>query len=170
MINKKEFTTKMYSAISKGDSSIVLSLIEDNPNLLHIENPFGSWLHVAAEAGKIEIIELLISLGVDINSRGGISGGNSLNIASIEGKLDIVKYLISKGSELDISEPERNPLFGAIQYGYIDVVRVLIDAGIDTKITYTGQYMKDMDALLFANEWGKEEISKLLIKTQTDKT
>lgn len=162
MIDRKGLMRKMYSAISKGDSTIVLRLVEDNPDLLQVENPFGSWLHVAAEAGKIKIVELLISLGVDINYSGGISGGNSLNIASIEGNLDIVKYLISKGAEFDIREPERNPLFGAIQYGHIDVVRVLINAGINTTVTYTGQYMKDMDALAFAREWGKEDIVNVL--------
>ncbi len=63
---------------------------------------------------------------------------------------------------MDVSEPERNPLFGAIYGGHTDVAKFLINSGIDTQVKYTGPNMKNMDALAFVNEWGRTEIADLL--------
>lgn len=38
---------------------------------------------------------------------------------------------------MDISEPERNPLFSAVQSGNLDIARLLIECGIDAKVAYT---------------------------------
>src|SRR5262245_14761134 len=65
---------------------------------------------------------------------------------------------------MDVSEPVRNPLFGAIYGGHTDVARLLIDSGIDTNIKYNGKNMKEMDALAFAREWGRTDIADLLVK------
>lgn len=66
---------------------------------------------------------------------------------------------------MDVSDPERNPLFGAIYGGHIEIVRLLIDQGIDTHVKYTGKSMKNMDALAFARERGQMDIAALLAET-----
>ena len=74
----------------------------------------------------------------------------------------MVKYLLSCGAEMDVSEPERNPLFGAIYGGHADIAKLLIESGIDTRVKYTGESMKNMDALAFAHERGQKDIAALL--------
>ncbi len=63
---------------------------------------------------------------------------------------------------MDVTEPERNPLFGAISNGHADIAKLLIESGIDTNVIYSGESMREMDALTFAKEQGQKEISMLL--------
>lgn len=161
-MENKQVAKEIRSAIKKGDVEKVVNLIGSDQGRLTMMTPFGTWLHVAASHGQLEIVKRLIALGANVNQNGGIDGGNALNDAASEGHLDIVKYLLSKGAVLDISEPERNPLFGAILRGHTAIAKLLIENGIDTTVRYTGESMKDMDALAFANEWGRGEIVELL--------
>ncbi len=158
-----QLAKEIRTAIKQNNVERVAELIGSDTELLNMSmRPFGTFLHVAATHGKLEIVKRLIELGADINKRGGVYGDGALNQAASKGQLEIVMYLLTCGAEVDVSEPEKNPLFGAIQGGYIDIVKLLIENGIDIHVKYTGEYMKNMDALAFAYEQGQIEIAKLL--------
>jgi uncharacterized protein len=53
-------------------------------------------------------------------------------------------------------------LFSAIHNGHTEIAKILINAGIDTKIKYTGQSMKNMGALEFARERGHPDTIKYI--------
>lgn len=161
-MDSKQIAKDIRTAIKKGDSDKVVELIGTNKEYLNMMTPFGTWLHVAASRGELDIVKKLIELGVNINTPGGVYGGGALNEAATAGHIEIVKYLLSCGAHMDVSEPERNPLFGAISNGHVDIVKLLIESGIDTKVKYNGETMKEMDALAFAKEQGQEEIIMLL--------
>jgi ankyrin repeat protein len=144
------------------DITKVDSLIRSNIDLLTVMTPFGTWLHVASSFGKLEIVKHLIALGSKVNARGGTFDGNALNIAASGGYLDIVRYLLSCGAEMDVSEPKRNPLFGAIYGRSEETVKVLLEHGIDTHVKYTSSTMNNMDALAFAIERGEGKIADIL--------
>ncbi|EPL4575531.1 ankyrin repeat domain-containing protein, partial [Acinetobacter baumannii] len=61
-----------------------------------------------------------------------------------------------------IEEPEYNPLFTAIYVGNLTIVKILIFRGIDYKISYTGDYMNNMDAEAFALERREKQIASYL--------
>lgn len=149
-------------AIKKSDTGKVVEIIGSNSHLLNMETPFGTWLHVAASRGELDIVKTLIDLGADVNRNGGAYGGGALNEAASAGHIEIVKYLISCGADMDVSEPERNPLFGSISNGHVDTAKLLIESGIDTAVKYNGDSMREMDALSFAKEHGQSEIIDLL--------
>lgn len=158
-----QLAKEIRTAIKQNNVERVVELIGSDMELLNMDmGPFGTFLHVAATHGKLEIVKRLIELGADINKRGGVYGGGALNQAASKGQIEIVRYLLSCGAEMDVSEPERNPLFGAIQGGYVDIAKLLIENGIDVHVKYTGEYMKNMDALAFAHEQGQIEIANLL--------
>ena len=158
----KQKAREIRGAIQDGDRSRVEALLVDGANLLNLMTPFGTWLHVAASAGKLDIVKMLVAMGIDPNERGDIFNGNPLHIAALDGHYEIVEYLLARGAEMDTSEPERNPLFGAILGGHFDIVKLLIAKGIDYSVKYTGESMKDMDALAFAHERGQVEIESFL--------
>jgi ankyrin repeat protein len=160
-IQAQEAHRSIRSAIQGGKTAETLSLLA-NKSHLHMLTPFGSWLHVAAKVGNLEIVKALVGLGLDVNLRGGTFDGSAINLAASYGHLEVVRWLLQAGSELDVSEPERNPLFGAIQGGHIGIVRFLIEAGMDHRIRYTGSSMQDMDALAFARERGQTDIVAFL--------
>lgn len=161
-MDKAQFAKDIRSAIKSGQLDILKGLLEKEPEMLTWMTPFGTWLHVAAAHGNLEIVEYLINTGIDINAKGGTFSTNALERATTKGHLDIAEYLISRNVEMDISEPDRNPLFAAIYGGHFEIVKLLVKNNIDIFIKYTGDTMKDMDAYAFAIERGQLEIAEYL--------
>jgi hypothetical protein len=102
-------------------------------------------------------------MGVDVNARGGVSAGTALDRAASGGHVEIVEYLLSCGAELDVSEPDRNPLFSAIYDGSPEVARLLLQRGIDPHVCYERDSGGLRNAFSFAQEYGQTEIAELLI-------
>lgn len=161
-MDNKKIAIEIHTAIEDNNIEEVVRLIDFDTERLNMMTPFGNWLHIAASEGKLEIVKKLVELGADVNMRGGTFNGGAINNAASEGHIEIVKYLLSCGAEMDVSEPERNPLFGAIHGGHVNIAKLLIESGIDTSIKYNGKYMTNMDALAFAIERGQKEIAVLL--------
>lgn len=157
-----ETTKAIFRASMDGDAKTVIALIGNSASRLHTNTPFGTPLHMAASRGDLVLTKTLVALGADINRRGGTFGGAPINVAASDGRLEVVRFLIERGAELDTTEPERNPLFSAIHGGHIDIVKLLLAAGLDASIRYTGQYMTNMGALEFAIERGQREIVGIL--------
>jgi uncharacterized protein len=157
-MNEAEIAQALRAAVKNADVQQVRSLIGRSKERLHQVTPLGTWLHIAAKGGNLELVQCLISLGADVNARGGTFGGAPINLAAGYGQLHVVRALLAQGSELDVSEPERNPLFSAIQGGHLAIVKLLVERGIDYHVRYTGESMKNMDALAFARERGQAEI------------
>jgi len=108
------------------------------------------------------MIKFLVESGMDINRNEGLPKSAPIAQASSEGEISIVEYLFNNGAILDISEPDRNPLFAKIYGGHLDIVKYLVENGIDITVKYTGDTMKDMDAYAFAIERGQTEIAEYL--------
>jgi ankyrin repeat protein len=159
---QQQFIREMRAAIKKGDVHQVEALLGSDKARLNMMTVFGTWLHVAAAHGQLEVVKRLVAMGADVHAYGGIEGGGALNLAAAKGHIDVVQYLLSCGAKLDVSEPERNPLFGAVYGGHLDIVKLLVARGIDFRLKYSGSSMKNMDALAFAQEWGQSEIAEFL--------
>lgn len=162
-MNELKTTQLLYEAIENADVEHVKHLIRRSKEGVKQMTPFGTWLHVAATDGTDEVVQTLISLGADVNARGGAFDGGAINVAAAYGKLSIVRILFASGAIFDTSEPVRNPLFSAIQGGHMDIVQFLIEQGIDSLVRYTGESMRDMDAIAFARERGEIKIMNYLI-------
>lgn len=151
-----------YDAIKNDDIRKLTVLLDNEPELVQATTPFGSLMHVAAGVGDELMLDLLVKRGADLESRGGTFGGTALNYAASKAQFGAVWFLLSRGAQMDVSEPERNPLFSAVQSGSLDIARLLIEHGIDATVAYTGESMKNMDALAFALEMGQMKIAHFL--------
>jgi ankyrin repeat protein len=161
-MNKIALIKKVVAAIKASDCATVKSLVLSS-GLVNPDTAYGTWLHLAAGLGKLDVVKCLVELGADVNIYGGTYDGGPLNEAATEGHDDIVLYLINAGAHLDVSEPERNPLFGAIVSGHFSTVKTLVSHGIDHRVKYSGKRMKNMDARGFALERGESEIAEYLL-------
>lgn len=140
-----------------GNDDIEITLWGENNNNIEI----AKQIHDNITKGNLEnIISLVNSIPEKVNMI--IDYSNWLYIAVSEGKLEIVEYLISYGAKMDIRNASKNPLFRAIYGGYVDIAKLLIEKGIDTKIKYNTPFMRNMDALKLAYKKGQNEIIKLL--------
>ncbi len=161
-----EFFPTVRDAINADDDKKIRSLMEGSPEMLDRMTSFGTCLHIAAKKGAMKVMHALISMGANVNAKGGTFGGGPINLAAAYGQIQAVRVLLASGAELDVTEPERNPLFSAIQEGSMEIVKLLVEHGIDHRVSYTGEYMNNMDAVAFAREQGQTEIAAYLTKTK----
>jgi uncharacterized protein len=157
---------KIRASVKEGRKEDVIALVDANPEAIHENGVFGTWLHVAASTNQVEVAKELIKRGVDINASGGILGGNALTEAASDGHYEMAKYLLEAGSEMDVSASERNPLFNAILGDKVKIAQLLIDHGIDINIKYSGDLAQNMTAFTVAKEQGARQCLKLLEETK----
>lgn len=166
MDQKTIFRTVM-ELIKDGDSDRLREFFVTNKDAVSMTTPFGSWLHIAASKGHLNIVRMLVEdFGMRKNLEGNASKGSPIHSAALEGQYDVVLYLLNIGATLDTSTPDRNPLFGAILGGNVAIARLLIERGIDKSVRYSGASMKDMNALDFAMERGASEFADVLAQEQ----
>lgn len=161
-MKSREKAIKIYDLIGDGDIEQAKEIIITDKSLLDFVTPFGTWLHVSARAGELDMIKFLVESGMDINLNEGVPKSAPIAHAASEGEMGIVEYLLDNGAILDVSDPNRNPLFSAIYGGHFNIVKYLVQSGIDITVKYTGDTMKDMGAYEFAIERGQVEIAEYL--------
>ncbi len=150
------------ACISEKRTDDAIEFLSKNSDLVSLQTPLGHFLHIASDKNDLELCKALVKMGADINAQDNISGSSPLHRAAANGYEDILNYFISIGAKLDTSEPDRNPLFTAIHHGHLNIVKLLVAAGIDTTVRYTGQTMKNMGAIEFAHEWGRKDIANYI--------
>jgi len=160
----KIIAKNIHSAIRDGNNELAIKLLKDHRHLgiLNFKTPFGTWLHDAALHNRKDIIIYLMSAGIDIDEQGGPFGGNALSEAVNKKNLEIIEYLLSLNIEIITSDSRKNPLFTAIYRGNLDIVKILINHGVNYKVAYTGDYAQNLDAEAFALERGEKEIANYL--------
>lgn len=83
-------------------------------------------LHSAANDGYLEIIQLLIDNGADVNKPAG-NGAVALHAAVSSGHVEIVKFLIAHGADVNKADNYRyTPIHTAIIQNKIEVMKLLL--------------------------------------------
>jgi ankyrin repeat protein len=144
-------------ALEKGDLQEAKRLLAAHPQQLREMTPFGTWLHYIAGEGNLDLVEHLVGLGLDVNAPDHRDGRLPIDAAASNGHANVVRYLLNHGSRLDTSSETRNPLFGAIMGRSVEVVRLLLDRGIDATVRYGPK-----TATGFALWQGQREIARVI--------
>ncbi|XP_051169365.1 putative ankyrin repeat protein RF_0381 isoform X2 [Leptopilina boulardi] len=91
----------------------------------------------ACEAGRMDIVELLVSCGADVNSRNN-EGMTMIHHAVLGMNLDIVEFLLQRGLDVNaLDHFNRTPLYHLVKLHSNDVIPMiefLIDNGADVNI------------------------------------
>jgi uncharacterized protein len=116
-------------------------------------------LHVAATAGHLQVVRLLIDGGADVDRRGphGVSRVSPLFQAI--GWPKIMEALLDAGANVDGATMQGvTPLMSAAAFGEMESVRLLLARGADPKrLDNSGSSAADA-----AGEKGQDEIASLL--------
>jgi len=144
----------MYESIRTGQVDRVRQLIAEHPVLLEyqLSGLSPSWLHVDAETGgHFEVAELLLGMGLDINTRGD-SDGTPLGSAVYECSPDYIKFLLERGADPNIGRT----LIGALNREPDDedalaIIKLLVDHGADVNRVY--EIYGDPNNTFTALEW-----------------
>lgn len=90
-----------------------------------------SALHFAAEEGVVQVGQILVDKGSDVNVRDSEDvGWPPLMVAAHDGHLAFVEFLIKNNADIDAEEEEgATSLWIAAQQGHADIVKCLLEAG-----------------------------------------
>ena len=167
--------------------------VEIVPLLLNGGASFSSRaLSVAAENGRDDIIRMLLADHTDVLSPTVLSGG--LSAAARRGNMEAVEAILGAGAEpsdgvlgaLDGAHPEilalllaggavlddreaRRRLFAAVRDGSVNVVRMLLDAGVDVSVVARANSSNEgSTALMVAARQGDAAMVRILLEAGAD--
>jgi ankyrin repeat protein len=118
-------------------------------------------LFLAATEGCLEVVQILIRSGADVNIKNSTEGLTALQAAAHNGHLEVVKYLASKNANVNASgdKDAMTPLHRASLNGHLEVVKYLVSKGGNVN----AKSKKDNTPLHAAAHGGYLEVVKWLI-------
>ena len=120
-------------------------------------------LHSAARLGDLEMVQVLLEYGVDVNARTSI-GNTPLNFAFHNNRLKdprVARLLIERGADPNTRGYRGlTPLHRALGNGRIEMARVLIEHGANVEVKND----EGKNPLEVASEEQRDEITKLLLE------
>ena len=152
--------SKLASLIKAGDINKLRQIIANGK--ANLRETWGTIaLSQAADLGHLEIVQVLIEAGAEVNDEDRVLYPSEAPLAKAasHGYLQIVRVLLEAGAEVNIpsDDPEYwTPLMCAVSSGNIEVVKLLVEAGADVNTIRGGGNF----ALIIAAEAGYQEIFK----------
>ena len=139
---------------------VVESLLASGADVNANSRPFGTPLHVAAEAGRLQIARLLLRHGAQPNATTRYKG-TPLMGAVEHGRAPMARLLLEHGAEVNAEYRGWTPLSEAAFKGNVELCRLLIESGADVNAD-------SGSALVKAASWGHEEVVVLLVESGAD--
>lgn len=154
-----------------------ISATDENPRTKR-QHP-GALLMMVAARGHIDVVKLLVEAGAPVNTQDRLSGRTAFSSAVASGKFDVAEYLKQqdkKSAKQQLSEHGQEMLIDASEMGRIEVVKYLLENGVEVK--EGGFWLSDTTnkllgkksepkqevALIDAARKGHIDIVKLLVK------
>jgi len=93
---------RLFDAAQKGDLATLTALLDQHPEKLQARNkPYEhTLLHVAAAAGHLASVDLLLERGLDVNAREKGDNTYAMHWAAAAGHLDVVRRLADAGGDV----------------------------------------------------------------------
>ncbi|RYG70474.1 hypothetical protein EON80_07930 [bacterium] len=132
-------------------------------------NESSPHLSTALTCGHPELVHLLIENGATVWNRGG-AGGDLMHWAANSGMTWFVSRVLKEisppnpGPDKEMSYGLRNALCGAVQGGYLEIVEMLLDFGVDIE----SKYIFGSTPLMLAAGNGHHAIVQLLRERNAD--
>ena len=104
----------------------LIKLLIDNKIPLDSREDGETPLHAAAAAGYLEIVELMLNCGIDVNAKTN-DGSTPLMLASAYDNTDVIRLLIRNKADVNASDNTGvTSLFCAVEQGHIESVKILL--------------------------------------------
>jgi ankyrin repeat protein len=161
MVGCGAMNKNLHLPASEGDLDKVRMEIEGGRKVDTKDAAGQTALMYAAETGRIEVIEYLLSQGADVNAKSGLLGaGTALNYAAAANRPQAIELLLASGANVNAVSPARkeSALMYAAARGYLDVVKLLLEKGADSSLKNND----DETALDLARKQNQQAVVQLL--------
>ncbi|KAK0649751.1 hypothetical protein B0T16DRAFT_136478 [Cercophora newfieldiana] len=127
--------------------------------------PVGYWLNLAVDLGSLELCDLFLEYGANVNSQ-DMKGSTALLQAAWQGRKAIVDMLLREGASVHvICKSGQTALYKASGQGYEDITRRLLDCGARPN---EGRGADGETALFKAVSKGHLGVARLLLEAGAD--
>jgi ankyrin repeat protein len=142
----------IHETIDQGDSAAVAAMLDENPALLTELAPnTRTPLHSAAYTGKLNIVQLLISRGADVNATTS-TGSTPLHGATLYNHEAIVRLLVANGGNVNASnQGGYTPITNAVSSGNLSTIKFLVESGASITSAPPGGRIPLHSAILSCN-------------------
>lgn len=115
---------------NEGSVQDAKELLTTNPEWAKQPIYFGWYaVHCAGQAGRLDILELLIEFGADIHAVGP-DGANMIVSAIESDDAEILNFVLDAGVDLHVEYPDGTPLEYIRNFGSAELNRVLDERGL----------------------------------------
>ncbi|PAA53926.1 hypothetical protein BOX15_Mlig012391g1, partial [Macrostomum lignano] len=166
--------TPLLTAVTKSNVCAVKCLVRAGADIhtrcIVSRSKDATCLHIAAQVGSLEIVDLLLERGANPLARmvtGDRAGILPVHLASETGHLDVIKRFLDIGVDVNAQEDcGLTCLHYAANGGKADIIKLLLERGarVDLKAAYDDGNRVDVLPLHMACEKGNAECARLLVE------
>ena len=159
-----------FSAVHGNDTNTVSQMLAVNTNLVHAIYYGRLPITVAAGDGSIQIVELLLRQGADVNVQNDTWNTSNARLTALEaaiwnGNTNLCKLLLEAGANPDLqSSFEGSALHYAFAYRRAEVAGWLLDYGADPFLKKDNAYNKATPFELAITQGDGKLISRMLVQ------
>ncbi len=150
-------------AIERGDVRTARAWLDAGLPPDYLADRIGTGLMIASWEGNLEMMELFVSRGANVN-RTTVNGEQALLFAAWRGHLEATRWLLARGAQLNRRGLEWSALHYAVFAGHEKVAQFLIERGADLNARSTN----GSTPLMMAAREGREELAKMLLGLGAD--
>lgn len=123
---KRRKAIAFFKALLDGNTVAINTLLNFSPKLIFVKDNHGRLpIHLAALKGHVEVIEILLSKGADIESL-DLQRRTPMHFAAESGSIPVLEYLLAKGANINIEDKKRKtPKDIANMNGHGDVIEFI---------------------------------------------
>jgi cytohesin len=156
----KETCDALSMVIEMGQTETVPFLLDATMDINMRLSPLHTPLSLAARLGRVDIVELLVDRGAEMEARPDATQSTPLIMAAENGREGVMWLLLAAGANPDVFDKKGfTPLHYVARAGKENAVRLLLASNADTSFR-DGQDGKTAEEL--ASEMGHRDVAVLL--------